>query len=522
MNCAYQEEQAYRFVDGSLEPQDLHTFAEHLADCAACRDRVAAAERLEGLLTAAITPLAAPAGLVGRVAQAVAAERERRPRFAWPRLFGRRLATVAATLLLAVGLVTVAAGPESVLAVVQRALFFVPGVGISAADGDTLVAANPVSVTELGATFSVEALLADGEKTEIRFKVTGLPGGKQGWERDKPAQVGGKDDLPPKPQAEPHRLPVLRDAGGREYGLVSANHGTGGSPQENHIEGGFFFAPLPADLTSVELVVPLEYLVPPTVLAGADSHEWALSIPLVHPAQGGLPQAVPQGSAAAVHGITLRVQASTVEGGRTVVLVEGEAPGADRVVSLVENGANASEGITLRDSLGRTYKYLPNGSNMVVGGKEVQQSLHFEPLGPLAGDLTLTIAAVMLTEEGEAETKLSLAGRRPGETFALDRTVDLGGHKVLLKSATLVDRGGEPWLLVDVDLGERVNGRLLSAFNLVGSGSSLSTYGAKDGAQMDRFGLALASGQTEVTLRFSYPLVSVEGPWQLTFPAGGK
>ena len=529
MACTWQEEQAYRFVDGSLEPIVLRSYADHLSGCDVCRARVARAERLEGLLVGALTPVFPPPALAGRIAHAVAKERESRPRFAWPVAFGRRFATVAAALLLVAGLVTIAVGPASVVAVVQRALLFVPGIGISAVDEDTLVATRPVAVEQGGMTFTVEALLSDGEHTKIEFKVTGVPGGKAGWGEadgkptlpadEKAARVG---DYPPSPRpAPPAGRPALRDATGREYELSSALHGVGGSPRENVITGTLYFEPLARDLASVELSVPVDYLVPTTLVSGADHMAWTLSIPLAHPAQSGLPQAIRQDSAATVGGITLRVAASAVEDGRTVVLVEGEAPGEARVVSLVANGANAIEDIVLRDGQGRTYKHIPSGSSMTPGNGEVRQSLYFEPLGPLADRLTLSVAAVQVVEEGEAEVTIPLAGLQPDETVTLDRTVMLGGHEVLLKSATLVQRGDETWLYVDVDLGPRVDGRMLSTFNVDTKASSMSSFAAKEGSQMDQFGVELERGQTEAKLRLRYPMVSVQGPWVLHFTVEG-
>jgi hypothetical protein len=272
----------------------------------------------------------------------------------------------------------------------------------------------------------------------------------------------------------------------------------------------------------VELSVPVDYLVPTTVVSGADEMAWTLSIPLAHPAQSGLPRAVQQDSTATVDGITLRVAASAVEDGRTVVLVEGEAPGEARVVSLVENGANAVEDIVLRDDRGRTYKYHPSGSSMTPGGREVRQSLYFETLGPLADQLTLSVSAVQVVEAGEAEVTIPIAALTPEETVALDRTVMLGDHPVRLKSATLAQRGDEPWLYVDVDLGPRVDGRMLSTFSVDARASALMSSGAKEGRQMDRFGVELRPGQTEAKLRFTHPMVSVQGPWVMTFPAGGQ
>ena len=130
-----------------------------------------------------------------------------------------------------------------------------------------------------------------------------------------------------------------------------------------------------------------------------------------------------------------------------------------------------------------------------------------------------------MNEEGRAEVTIPLAGRKPGETWDLNQTVDLGGFKVTLKSASL--GGGEVgqdagWLYVDVDLGPAVNGRLLSAFSLEGPASHMASMGGRDNAQFDRFGLELQPGQREAKIVLNNPMVNVAGPWVLTFAAPGK
>ncbi|MHB9090180.1 MAG: anti-sigma factor family protein [Chloroflexota bacterium] len=311
MNCQWQENQAYRFADGSLAPARKQAFTDHLDNCAVCQTRVAEAERLEDLLRGALMPVPAPTGFAARVAQAVVAEREeRRPRLAFPSLFGRRrLSTALASLLVAVLMVVVAGGPEGALAVVQRALFFIPGMGINAVDATNLVATQPATVRLGSTTFTVEALLSDGKQTTVRFSLTGLPGGKQGWEM--PIQVGG-DPKSAQPSAPP-RQPRLSDAAGNQYPLQFAMQGTGGSADENHVSGTLTFAGLRAGTQAVDLSVPIEFVVPAAVQLASGlqpTDSWEAHLVLAPPTGSGLPLAVPQTTAATVNGVTLRVAAS--------------------------------------------------------------------------------------------------------------------------------------------------------------------------------------------------------------------
>ncbi|MHB1414553.1 MAG: hypothetical protein ACYC1C_04810, partial [Chloroflexota bacterium] len=398
MSCTWREELAYRFAEGSLEPQQKREFTDHLSDCPICQSRVAEAEGLENVLKSGITQLAAPPTLAARVAGMVAAERESKPRFAWPTLLRRRgLVTALTSLALAVVLLVVAGGPAGVVAMVERALLYIPGMGISAVDQGNLVSTGSVVVHEGDAVLTVESLLSSGDNTTVKFNVTGLPGGKEGWA-----------DHDPNDRPEP---PYLRDAEGRQYTQISGYQGVGGGAEAGtQISGGAYFPALPSDLRSVDLVMPMNYLVPPTVLPGSDTKEWVAHIELAPPAQSGLTQAMPQAASATTQGINLQVKASTVESGRTVVLVEGEASGPARVVSLVANGGNSKEDLVLRDNLGRTYEQIPEGSGGSFGAKELSKSLYFAPLGPGASDLTLTVRTVMVLEDGEAEVTIPLAG----------------------------------------------------------------------------------------------------------------
>ena len=373
------------------------------------------------------------------------------------------------------------------------------------------MAVQPVSVRLGNTTFTVLTLLSDSKGTTVRFTLTGLPGGKAGWREERPPSE--------------RRTPVLHDAQGQEYDLVGAWYGTGGSEEENNVSGGMNFVSLPADLTSVDLVVPQDYLVPPAVLAGSEQKEWVAHIELANPAESGLPQAVTQNVSATVHDVTLRVTASSVEPEGTVVLLDGEVPGSARVTGLYPNGSDPDEAVSLRDDLGRTYASVRQQSEVTFGTPELHKSLNFAPVAPGAKRLTLSVAALQVMEEGNAEITVPLAGKKVGDVIPLDRVVKLGQHEVLFKSATLQQNGpnNEPWLAVDVDLGPSVDGRLLSTFNVEPpQGSWGSSMGSRHGEQMDQFQIEIEPNQAQVTLKLSNPQLTVQGPWELAFPIVGE
>ena len=509
MACTWREAQASRYADGALDREESAEYARHLDGCEACRARVAEQRRADALLRESIVPVEPPPALLGRVAQAVALEREkRRPGLGWlPRLRRRRLATVLASLLLALALAIAAAGPGEVVALVQRALYTVPGLGVRAVDADSLVAAKPVVVREGSVVLTVVSLLSDGKRTTVSYSVAGLPGGKWG------STPGGGS--PPQP--------LLRDARGVEYPATGASQGIGGSAQENHATGSVEFGPLPGDLTSVDLVVPRDFLLAGAPWPEGTPSDFVAHIPLSRPSASGLARAVPQSASATVNGVTLSVAASSAGSDATTVLLGGAAPGDARVVWGASGAGDPANRVSLRDDRGRAYGHIPEQLGPQSAGAE-QQSLEFEPLAAGATTLTLTVPSLSVVEPGTAALDVSLAGHEPGETFAIGKTIRLGGHDVVVKSGRIDrDAAGDLWLYLDVGLGPTVDGQTASELSVDEPHRSLvMRMGARNGAQLDQIGIALEPGEQQIRIVLSNLRVTVKGPWVLTFPVKGQ
>lgn len=124
MSCAELLATLQMYVDGVTGEEETRLAEEHLAECAACRERVAGwrevAKSLEGL-----APVRAPEGFADRVMEAVRKEAERTPHplramgAKWPQAIGREQQALhvswawaaAAVLMVGVGLV-LWLGPE--------------------------------------------------------------------------------------------------------------------------------------------------------------------------------------------------------------------------------------------------------------------------------------------------------------------------------------------------------------------------------------------------------------------------
>ena len=524
MHCSWKEIEAYRYAEGSLEPERSRSFIDHLSTCAVCRGRVAEAQRVEGVLGAGLTPVAAPVTLASRVAGSVALDREAvhssgrrswRADWEWPAVFRRRAVSLALSglaLIAALSLVTQVVAPGAVAALVRQVLRFVPGLGIQEAADGALVAAGPVQVEALGATFTVEALVSDGQETRVKYAIAGLPGGKEGWE-----------------SGTVHGSVALRLEDGTEYAVVGQSAGYGGSPEETTVEGEMTFPALPPITRRVALAVPLDTVAPPAVLPGSDAAEWVLAIPLVPLAESSLPAATPQDAEATVGGITLRASASVTDGEHTVLLVEGEAEDGAWIRGLGHNGADPAEAALLRDAPGHEYARQVGSESATWRSGPYRQDLYFPPLTGDPGTLTLEVPIVRVAMPGSVEVSIAVAGREAGAAWGLDRTVDLAGYPVRLVSARLA--GGpraeverDLWLYIDVDLGPAVTGRTLTAFRAeaLAGGGAMQSLGRQDGGQqMSMFGVPAAPDASEVTVRLADPILDVEGPWVLTVPVDG-
>ena len=115
------------------------------------------------------------------------------------------------------------------------------------------MATGPVSDERSGVRFTLEALLSDGKSTTVKFNVTGLPGGKEGWEKAERVGDGPPERGLDQRRSAPSRMPYLQDEAGHRYDVQWSQHGVGGSPQENRIEGQMSFAPLPAELCGASI-----------------------------------------------------------------------------------------------------------------------------------------------------------------------------------------------------------------------------------------------------------------------------
>lgn len=520
MECRL-EEQAFRYSEGTLDPEERVDFESHAAVCQVCRQTVRDNENLNGLLRAALAPDQAPAGLVQRIIAEVpttAGQPEKR-QLSSLRLFWLRPQALAAALAVAlVAGVVLFASPSEVVARLREALYFIPGVGITATDETSLTNARAVSTEASGFRLTVPVLISNYDGTRIKFEVTGLPGGKEEWKEPAidPSKGGSPVGIPEQGQPIP-RLSLV-DSSGRSYRLLNYSHSVGGDVNSNTMRGEVNFERLAAGTTEVTLVAPLRALLPPA-LAESDA-EWRLSIPLV--------------SADAAHFATARelhlVQSKY--GVRVDLIAASFTPES---TALSVRVSSEREGVTpacigmrmtpdelmprLTDTAGRVYGRKP----LDAGGRWLSNPLElpfaFEPVPRDVQRLRFVIPVISVEEPGEAELRVSLAGRAVGETIPVNADVRLGQHTLRATDAALQrPPDGKLELIVNLNLGPRQGDRQLVGLEVdptdIG-GSSQAWDGQR--AQLSSIGVPVAEGAHEAVVKLRKPLVAIFGDWTFEF-----
>lgn len=420
------------------------------------------------------------------------------------RSLGLRLASVASVIIL-IAATTLWVSPGARASVAQLACL-VPGLGIRDCAAASLVAAEPVSITRDGATFTVLALLSSGGQTIVRVEVTGLPAPPT----DAPSPVG-------------QLTLTLRDTDGQSYqrvryggqGIIprAAPDGTLGVSAES------VFAALNPDTRAVEVE-----LTAPTAVG-----DWRVRVPVAPVADAALPTAQEGGAGVTLHGVTVRVTSVAADRRGLAVQLLAQAASADRLVRGDLGGMRYGRRLTLRDDQGRSWVELPPAHRLelALSGSVTDEAL-FAPLPAGVTGATLTIPFVTVEEVGEAAAlRVPLAGRQVGDQFAASDDFILGGFRVRVTNITLAeDNKGNRRLWFDLTGGEWADGRKFVAPGGVGLDGVDRGCGASyrgDVSQITRLCVSLPPGYgDEVTVTLRNPIVAISGPWEIAVPIPAK
>ncbi|MCC6192588.1 MAG: hypothetical protein IT318_26480 [Anaerolineales bacterium] len=430
----------------------------------------------------------------------------------------QRWAAGALTLALMLALALAVAGPQRVLAQVQRLLGYLPGYGFVDPD-QTRVLTAPVTVERDGVSVTVTQLIAGTDKTQVTFVGEGL------------------NELPSDPNAT--RVEIV---------LVLPNGGVL-TPDETRLEHGsarLAFPPIPAEVEQVTLRIARLPLVRP----GAAPENWSLALSL-RPAAGDFPAAelaapyVPEGAHSTVMGITLDV-VEVVEGTEqtavTIRMSAAAGTGIDQVM------APDPWGIRLSDDSGHAYWVQPDpglgsGGSVVVQQVVIaqpgappapavwEQTYAFGPLSPSTGHASLRLDEIAVRLDADESFRLDLgASPHIGQHWLLDEILDVYGAALHFTGATLVEfaqlnASGQPQQYYQLKFDVAVTDApdlALQRLNLWSAEQGLFGDGhwTPEGWEVFLAFEKLPHGRVTVSLRGAY--ADLRGPWVVQWDRPGE
>ncbi|MDQ6882803.1 MAG: hypothetical protein M3077_01005 [Candidatus Dormibacteraeota bacterium] len=422
---------------------------------------------IESALAAAFRPVTVPAGATERMLATLPSRLPEVP------LWRRRPVRYAAALAAAVILLIIGISPQARDALanaVQKVFYFLPGQGIRATEGESLVLAHPVAVTRNGITLTIISALANTKGTTFAYTVTGLPGGKD-------EKIGSASDAP---------QPYLVDATGHRYQIHAQSFGEGGSATENHAAGNLGFDPLRPGIRDVTLVIDSPSLAIPTRLASGLGR-WTLQLHLETPAEAHLTPADMSTGGVTVHGITLHVD-------------QVDRTASSLIVHLSGYGSRAS-GVNYLDLA------PPLGSDNYLSGSG--RAGEWDLTLP-ANATTLSVLRIHETEAGTATVQFSIPS---SGSMPLNIPVALGRYQFVLEREAWIRDANGSRLRIYFRAGQPVDAGRVESWELDGVNSYGFAWGATEGA--DGY-LELDNPKSgRITLHIKNPHVLVEGPWSV-------
>ena len=383
----------------------------------------------------------------------------------------------------------------------------VPGLGIRDCNATNLVAAQPVSLTRGGATFTVLALLSTEGQTIVRVEVTGLPA---------PAPTD------PSP-AGPLTL-SLHDDGGKSYPGVRGYMQGGIIPSADRTALGVSaeraFVALDPDVRLVEVTLNG----PPTI------GNWQIQVPVVPVQEAALPAAQGGGAGATLHDITVRVTSVAADRHGLGVQMLAQTNRADWRIRGDLGGDAYNRRLTLHDEQGHLWtERQPSGNRQQQPqGNGVTDQALFPALPGGITKATLTVPFVKVEQLGpQATLRVPIAGRQIGEQFPVPGDIELGGFHIRVTNITLAeDNKGNPRLWLDLDGGDWSAEQKLIEFGAVSTDNGDPAWcGASnrgDVSQIFRLCVSPRDYTGAVTITFRNPVVAIRGPWEVEVPIPQK
>ncbi len=421
----------------------------------------------------------------------------------------RRPALAAGLIALAVLVLAISlAGPQRVVAEVQRLLGFVPGSGF-VQPGETRLLPATVDVTQGDVTLHIEKVIATNQGTEISLTASGLPREKFGPPSGPEDQFGAYLLLPD----------------GQRLALTSSLSGMGDT-----LQASLYFGPLPEGIASLTLVLPRL----PGLPAGFAPENWSIPLQLqvvgsTQAAPGTLPAAnayAPNNSLASANGASVQVVQVAQTAEETGIQLQYHWQNQDwKWLQNVQ--------MELSDQAGRVYPLRREDMQSSLRSGDIR-SLRFDPFDSQAAQATLKIEQMSFSFSSPAHFTFD-----PGQAAQAGQTWDLASQP-----GAQMQIAGVPVQVLSVSISEgKDEGQGNSASQAPHYHLSVLVQSTPTGAiglgslAMSTDPERMVSSSTEIlpgnqmrltidlpeiptrplTLYFPYGDLTLNGPWQITW-----
>jgi hypothetical protein len=396
----------------------------------------------------------------------------------------------AAALVMALSATAVLGGSAQAREALLGLFHLVPGMGITQATDESLALAAPLTVESAGTEATILAAVAGPERTEVKLKITGLPGGRN---RESDGTYSGNA---PKFRPEFPAELVLPD------GVRMAPYVIKYQYERGTLSATFSFDALPAGTSKIRLEVPTYRDVPLNVAA---------DIPLTDAATVVASVVDLTGAATELQGIKVEALQYAVDQDLIRFRVGITPLGA---IVLDHGNWDAANWVSLTDDAGRTYPLSTEDSDRLAVASPSHNAAFAGPLPSDATQLNLTVPKLFVREPGTATLELDVPELAIGDSMPIGQQVMVGDWPVDVQS--LVRESTTKYTL-KVGLGPAEGDQYLDHISVV-KGKSWYSNGWMNEDRVLHLDVGYGPTDGKLSVVIGHPVLTVTGPWVVNVP----
>lgn len=474
---------------------------------------------------AAAAPNPDPA-FVGRLRSQLverSAEMKPRPNYS-PGLLWRFALAVLFVLICA----TLLIGPQRIVNAMRELFGYIPGIGMVSQSAPVRTLAEPVSQTRDGITITVKQAVLDAEHSVLIYQVDGLPAGSRF------SGPLGSGEMPPACM----QIPVLHLPDGSE---LEANGAYDHRDWVSGYEDRFTYPALPANLA----VATLHVACIDTTLSGAAPVDWEIPLHFVPvPPQMTVYPVIDVATPQVTASPSVPASAATQPGSTQLVFPYGISLGLDKIVPMQDgyllqtrmqwsgNGLAISpppDGAQVRllDTNGREIRIGAVQSDQPYAPDSHQVFMDYKT-APIDGSGPLTFSVDSISVDLSTTATFTFdpgQDPKPGQTWQLDRDIELAGYHLRVLTAQMISmNGNETGYSFDMQSASGISSAMLNDLEHPvvsgGGGSGGDTFSSE-------FNYAGPAPKGPITVTVTSITVRLTGPWQVSWTpptgaSGGK